>query len=115
MTDVVPGDVVVLSAGDLIPADGWVLEAHDFFVKQALLTGESYPVEKRPGALPRVATDLQDATNAVFMGTIGHQRQRPDAGGQDGRRHRDRRHRRQHYPPDRRRRRSRSARAASAC
>ncbi|WP_292932799.1 magnesium-translocating P-type ATPase [Noviherbaspirillum sp.] len=69
VTQVVPGDVVLLSAGDLIPADGQVLEAHDFFVKQALLTGESYPVEKRPGVLPDTATDLQEATNAVFMGT----------------------------------------------
>jgi Mg2+-importing ATPase len=66
---VVPGDVAVLSAGDLIPADGRVLEARDLFVKQALLTGESYPVEKRPGTLPDSATDLQEATNAVFMGT----------------------------------------------
>jgi Mg2+-importing ATPase len=69
VTEVVPGDVVLLSAGDLIPADGRVLEACDFFVKQALLTGESYPVEKRPGVLPDSATDLQEATNAVFMGT----------------------------------------------
>jgi Mg2+-importing ATPase len=69
VAEVVPGDLVVLSAGDLIPADGRVLEARDFFVKQALLTGESYPVEKRPGVLPDTATDLQDATNAVFMGT----------------------------------------------
>jgi Mg2+-importing ATPase len=66
---IVPGDVVLLSAGDLIPADGKVLESCDFFVKQALLTGESYPVEKRPGMLPDTATDLQEATNAVFMGT----------------------------------------------
>jgi P-type Mg2+ transporter len=69
VTEVVPGDVVLLSAGDLIPADGRVLEARDFFVKQALLTGESYPVEKRPGVLADAATDLQEATNAVFMGT----------------------------------------------
>ena len=68
-TQVVPGDVVLLSAGDLIPADGRVLDARDFFVKQALLTGESYPVEKRPGALPDSATEIQEATNAVFMGT----------------------------------------------
>ncbi|OIQ94455.1 magnesium-transporting ATPase, P-type 1 [mine drainage metagenome] len=66
---VVPGDVVLLEAGDLIPADGRVLEAHDFFVKQALLTGESYPVEKKPGMPPDTATELQEATNAVFMGT----------------------------------------------
>ena len=69
VADVVPGDLVVLSAGDMIPADGLVLEAHDLFVKQALLTGEPYPVEKRPGALSADATDLQDAANAVFMGT----------------------------------------------
>jgi len=69
VTQVVPGDIALLSAGDLIPADGRVLEARDFFVKQALLTGESYPVEKRPGVLPDTATDLQEATNAVFMGT----------------------------------------------
>ncbi len=69
VTEVVPGDLVVLSAGDLIPADGRVLEASDFFVKQALLTGESYPVEKRPDELADTATEIQDAANAVFMGT----------------------------------------------
>ncbi len=69
VTTVVPGDIALLAAGDLIPADGRVLEARDFFVKQTLLTGESYPVEKRPGVLPDTATDLQEATNAVFMGT----------------------------------------------
>ncbi len=69
VSKVVPGDVVLLTAGDLIPADGMVLEGHDFFVKQALLTGESYPVEKKAGALADTATDLQEATNAVFMGT----------------------------------------------
>jgi Mg2+-importing ATPase len=69
VTQVVPGDIVLLSAGNLIPADGLVLEADDFFVNQALLTGEPYPVEKRPGQLPDTATDLQGATNAVFMGT----------------------------------------------
>ncbi len=69
VADVVPGDVVVLSAGDLIPADGLVLEARDFFVKQALLTGEPYPVEKKPGMPAADATDMQDAANAVFAGT----------------------------------------------
>ncbi|TLG77581.1 magnesium-translocating P-type ATPase [Methylocystis sp. B8] len=69
VADVVPGDLVILSAGDMIPADGMVLEARDLFVKQALLTGEPYPVEKRPGSLPSDATDIQDAANAVFMGT----------------------------------------------
>ncbi|BAL25305.1 magnesium-translocating P-type ATPase [Azoarcus sp. KH32C] len=68
-TELVPGDVVLLAAGDLIPADGRVLEADDFFVKQAVLTGETYPVEKRPKAPPDSATELDEASNAVFMGT----------------------------------------------
>jgi Mg2+-importing ATPase len=65
---VVPGDVVILSAGSLIPADGVVLEAKDFFVSQAVLTGETFPVEKLPGVLPEKAT-LVERTNMVFMGT----------------------------------------------
>ncbi|MHC1786761.1 MAG: magnesium-translocating P-type ATPase [Christensenellales bacterium] len=65
---VVPGDIVLLSAGSLIPADSIVLEARDFFVNQAVLTGETFPVEKRPGP---VAADagLSDRVNMVFMGT----------------------------------------------
>lgn len=69
VTEVVPGDVVELSAGDLIPADARVIEARDFFVKQALLTGEPYPVEKHAQLPPASATELADASNAVFMGT----------------------------------------------
>lgn len=69
VAEVVPGDVVLLSAGDLIPADGIVLEARDFFVKQAMLTGEPYPVEKRPGTPGVDAVDMQDAANAIFAGT----------------------------------------------
>lgn len=67
VSQLVPGDVVQLSAGDLIPADGIVIEARDLFVKQSVLTGETYPVEKRPG--PPGGSDMQEATNAVFMGT----------------------------------------------
>ncbi len=69
VTEVVPGDVALLSAGDMVSADGLLIEACDLFVKQALLTGEAYPIEKHPGELPADATDLQDASNAVFMGT----------------------------------------------
>lgn len=69
VAEVVQGDVVLLSAGDLIPADGRVIEANDFFVKQALLTGEPFPVEKRPGDLAGTASQLSEASNAVFMGT----------------------------------------------
>ncbi len=53
--EVVPGDVLLLSAGSLVAADGLVLEARDFFVSEAVLTGETFPVEKRPGALPAPA------------------------------------------------------------
>jgi len=69
VSEVVPGDVCLLSAGDLIPADALVLEAKDFFVNQSLLTGEAFPVEKRPGQLVASATEMQEANNAVFMGT----------------------------------------------
>ena len=69
VSTLVPGDVVLLQAGDLVPADGRLLQARDFFVNQALLTGEPYPVEKHPGELPASASDLQDASNAAFMGT----------------------------------------------
>ncbi len=65
----VPGDVVLLSAGCLIPGDGRVLAAKDFFVKQALLTGESYPVEKFFRDLSDAGQDMADAKNSVFMGT----------------------------------------------
>ena len=65
---VVPGDVVLLSAGSLIPADGIVLEANDFFVNQAVLTGETFPVEKIPASVPADAS-LAQRTNCVFMGT----------------------------------------------
>ncbi|MDI3285071.1 magnesium-translocating P-type ATPase [Polyangium sp. 15x6] len=66
--EVVPGDVVLLAAGDLVPADGTLLEARDLFVNQALLTGEPYPVEKHPGPSAD-ATHADGATAAVFMGT----------------------------------------------
>jgi Mg2+-importing ATPase len=66
--EIVPGDIVVLSAGSLIPADGRVLEAKDFFVSQAVLTGETFPVEKAPGVADPGA-GLPGRTNCVFMGT----------------------------------------------
>lgn len=64
---VVPGDVVLLSAGSLIPADGVIFDEKDFFVNQALLTGETFPVEKRAGVTPAHAS-LAERTNTVFMG-----------------------------------------------
>ena len=64
---VVPGDVVLLSAGSLIPADAVLLEANDLHVNQAVLTGETFPVEKLPGVV--TSAGLSDRTNTVFMGT----------------------------------------------
>jgi Mg2+-importing ATPase len=64
----VPGDVIRLSAGNLVPADGVVLSAKDFLVAEAALTGESFPVEKRPGVLAPDAPIAQ-RTNCVFLGT----------------------------------------------
>ncbi len=66
--EVVPGDVVLLSAGSLVPADGVLLEASDFYVNQAVLTGETFPVEKKPGPVA-VQASLAQRVNCVFMGT----------------------------------------------
>jgi Mg2+-importing ATPase len=66
--EVVPGDVVELSAGSGIPADCRVLESGDLFVDEATLTGETYPVEKRAAELPP-DTPLAHRTNSLFMGT----------------------------------------------
>ena len=67
-SDVVPGDVVVLSAGSLVAADGIVLEANDLFVSQAVLTGEVFPVEKKAQKVD-VNASLMERINCVFMGT----------------------------------------------
>jgi len=66
--EVVPGDVALLSAGSLVPADGVVLEARDCFVSEAVLTGESFPVEKKPGAVA-ATTPIAKRTNGIFLGT----------------------------------------------
>jgi Mg2+-importing ATPase len=66
--EVMPGDEVLLSAGSLVPADGVVLEAKDFFVNQAVLTGETFPVEKSPGTVSGKA-GMAERTNCIFMGT----------------------------------------------
>jgi Mg2+-importing ATPase len=66
--DIVPGDVVLLAAGSLVPADAVVIEATDLFVSQAVLTGESVPVEKttEPAA---VSASLIERGNCVWLGT----------------------------------------------
>jgi len=65
--EVVPGDIVRLSAGDLVPADARLLVARDLYVQQAALTGESLPCEKEATGEP--ATAKAEARNMVFLGT----------------------------------------------
>ena len=65
---VVPGDIAVLNAGDVVPGDCAILESKDLFVNEAALTGETFPVEKQPGALPPEIS-FSERTNVLFMGT----------------------------------------------
>jgi Mg2+-importing ATPase len=65
----VPGDIVELIAGDLVPADSRLLESRDLFVNQALLTGEPYPAEKQVSDTAMGAENPAGASNAVFAGT----------------------------------------------
>jgi Mg2+-importing ATPase len=65
---IVPGDVVILSAGDIVPGDCLLLEGKDLFVDEAMLTGETFPVEKSISVLP-ADTALAQRTNTVWMGT----------------------------------------------
>jgi len=65
---VVPGDLMRVRAGDIIPADALVLEATAFTANEAALTGEPYPVEKRPGVV--TARNAGEASNALFRGAI---------------------------------------------
>jgi len=66
--EIVPGDVVRLSAGNLIPADGVLLDARDFNVSESALTGETFPVLKAPG-ISAPEAPLGERGNAVFTGT----------------------------------------------
>jgi Mg2+-importing ATPase len=64
----VPGDVIELAAGRLVPADGLLLESRGLLVGEASLTGESLPVEKRPGAVT-AASALAQRSNCVYLGS----------------------------------------------
>ncbi|WP_430536183.1 magnesium-translocating P-type ATPase [Listeria rocourtiae] len=66
--DVVPGDIVFLSTGDIIPADARIIEAKDLFINQSPLTGESIPVEKFAEATEKNLS-IFERDNLAFMGT----------------------------------------------
>ncbi len=61
--EIVPGDLIRLSAGDMVPADARLLETHELHLQEAALTGESLPVPKEPGQTP------EDGAGRVFLGT----------------------------------------------
>jgi Mg2+-importing ATPase len=68
--DVVPGDVIRLAAGDLVPADAELIESRDLYVQQAALTGESMPVEKEAQVLePGTMNLTPESLGSVFLGT----------------------------------------------
>ena len=69
LRDLVPGDIIKLSAGDMIPGDVRVLSSKDLFVAQGSLTGESLPVEKFHEAEPEVLSSPTELKNTCFMGT----------------------------------------------
>lgn len=65
--DIVRGDIVELRAGDLVPADGYVITSRNALTNEASLTGEPYPCEKRAGAC--TSSQIAEAHNALFAGT----------------------------------------------
>jgi len=67
--EVVPGDIIDLSAGDMIPADLRIISCKDLFVNQAALTGESFPVEKTAEPLQPVSSSISELNNIAFMGS----------------------------------------------
>jgi len=68
-TRLVPGDIVLLEAGDVVPADGRIISSATLEVQEAALTGESAPVAKDAGTLPEGEVALGDRTNLVFQNT----------------------------------------------
>lgn len=66
--DLVPGDIVLLSAGDLVSADCRLLQSNALLTNEAMLTGEAFPESKKPGVLS-AKTPLKDRENVLFKGT----------------------------------------------
>ena len=68
--ELVPGDLILLEAGDRIPADARLIYTTNFQTQEASLTGESTPVQKRAGVITGTDVPLADQTNMAFMGTV---------------------------------------------
>jgi len=68
--ELVPGDIVFLEAGALVPVDGRLIESVNLQVQEAALTGESVPIEKVVEALPDESLPLAERRNMVYMGTV---------------------------------------------
>jgi Mg2+-importing ATPase len=69
LADIVPGDIVYLSAGDIVPADSRIFEAKDLFVDQSALTGESFPAEKSVSPSVSRVEALTERADCLFLGT----------------------------------------------
>src|SRR3990170_6374557 len=69
LSEIVPGDIVHLSAGDIVPADARVVNAKDLFVNQSALTGESFPLEKTAEPLKAKSAAITEWNNYLFLGT----------------------------------------------
>lgn len=69
LSEIVPGDIVYLAAGDIVPADARLITAKDLFVNQSALTGEAFPVEKTASQLKTKTLAITEWSNYIFMGT----------------------------------------------
>ena len=69
LSEIVPGDIIYLSAGDIVPADARVVNAKDLFVDQSALTGESFPIEKTSISLKTMGSAVNEWNDCLFMGT----------------------------------------------
>ncbi|MCM8773608.1 MAG: magnesium-translocating P-type ATPase [Candidatus Omnitrophica bacterium] len=66
---IVPGDIVDLFAGDMVPADLRIISCKDLFINQSALTGESYPIEKTAEPVPSLKKSIGEIANIAFMGS----------------------------------------------
>ena len=69
LAEVCPGDIVVLAAGSIVPADLRLISTKDFFVSQSALTGEAMPIEKSAAPVETAGKNAVDLNNAVFLGS----------------------------------------------